>query len=115
MSLASEKIIDKLISDGKIPKDKKDKALKLLKNQKLNILLVGSTGAGKSSTINSLFDINDAHVGLSPYPETMDISRYDLGNLILWDSPGLGDGESQDKEHCKKIINILKKMKVLMR
>lgn len=109
MSSAAEKIINKLVADNDLSEDDKNKALDLLMDQELNILLVGSTGAGKSSTINALFDISDAHVGVSPYPETMDISRYDFGNLVLWDSPGLGDSEEKDKEHCDKIVNLLTK------
>lgn len=111
MSSASEKIIKKLVADHDLSENDRVKAMDLLKGQELNILLVGSTGSGKSSTINALFDINDAHVGLSPYPETMDVSKYDFGNLVLWDSPGLGDSEKKDKEHCDKIINLLNKNK----
>lgn len=109
MSSASETIINKLVADNKLSNDQKEKAIELLKSQKLNILLVGPTGAGKSSTINALFNTNKAQVGMSPYPETVDISKYDLGNLILWDSPGLGDGKKQDKKHCNIIVKILKK------
>ncbi len=79
-----------------------------LKNQKLNILFVGATGAGKSSTINSIFNTEIAKVGYSTDPETMNIQKYEMGNLILWDSPGLGDNPEKDKRYASEIINALK-------
>ena len=73
-----------------------------LKNQKVNLMIAGATGCGKSSTINALFNLNVAKIGIGTDPETMDIERYDLENLILWDTPGLGDG-LKDEQHSKNI------------
>lgn len=81
--------------------------IQYLEKQQLNILIVGATGAGKSSTINALFNIEQARVGVGADPMTMDITRYDLGNLILWDTPGLGDGIEKDKQHIEKIVHQL--------
>lgn len=81
-----------------------------LKEKKLNIMISGATGAGKSSTINAMFDTNIAKVGTGADPETMSISKYELGNMILWDSPGLGDGKEKDNQHSKAIIKKLNEL-----
>ncbi len=78
-----------------------------LKEQKLNLMITGATGAGKSSTINALFNMEVAKVGVTSDPETMEITNYTLGNLVLWDTPGLGDGKEADARHTKNIINKL--------
>ena len=84
------------------------KHLMQLKAQELNIMVVGGTGCGKSSTINALFDAPVAKVGERPDPETMKIEKHELDNLILWDTPGLGDGKEADEKHAKNIINKLR-------
>ena len=78
-----------------------------LKEQKINIMVTGATGCGKSSTINALFDTEVAKVGVGVDPETMGIEKYELDNLVLWDTPGLGDGREADNRHAKNIINKL--------
>ncbi len=83
-----------------------DNLLKL-KDQKINLMITGATGSGKSSTINALFETEVAKVGVGSDPETMDIQKYDLDNLILWDSPGLGDGKEKDIMHSKGIVDKL--------
>ncbi|MTI12270.1 GTPase family protein [Sansalvadorimonas verongulae] len=74
---------------------------------KVNILLVGATGSGKSSTINALLGTEAATIGHGVAPETMSINRYECENKILWDSPGLGDGKEADQRHSTNIINKL--------
>lgn len=80
-----------------------------LRKQKINIMITGATGCGKSSTINALFntEVEVAKIGVGVDPETMEVKRYDLKNLILWDTPGLGDGKEVDKRHSKSIIKKL--------
>ncbi|MGN1137381.1 MAG: GTPase family protein [Oscillospiraceae bacterium] len=78
-----------------------------LRDRKINLMITGATGCGKSSTINALFDSEVAKVGQGADPETMKITRYELNNLVIWDSPGLGDGKENDIEHSKKIIQKL--------
>lgn len=81
-----------------------------LKNKKVNILITGATGCGKSSTINAMFKVEMAKVGVGVDPETMEIQKYELDNLILWDSPGLGDGKEKDIAHSKGIIKKLNEL-----
>ena len=80
-----------------------------LKNKKVNLMITGATGCGKSSTINAMFNMDVAKVGMGVDPETMEIQKYELDNLILWDSPGLGDGE-KDIQHSKGIIKKLNEL-----
>lgn len=73
-------------------------------NEKINLLITGSTGCGKSSTINALFGSSVASIGTGTDPETMDIKKYELkNNIVLWDSPGLGDSPEKDKLHAAGI------------
>ncbi|MFY8299518.1 GTPase [Pseudoalteromonas sp. SS15] len=78
-----------------------------IKNSKINILITGATGCGKSSTINALFNTNTAKVGQGVDPETMYIKRFELSNIVLFDSPGLGDGAEADMRHASNIIEKL--------
>lgn len=77
--------------------------LLLLKGKRVNLLITGATGCGKSSTINALFDADVSKVGMGVDPETMEIEKYELGHLVLWDSPGLGDGKDADNRHAKNL------------
>lgn len=108
-----KKFLDAMESDimnADIPDSEKNKLMKNflhLKDQKINLMVTGATGCGKSSTINALFNTEVAKVGVGVDPETMEITKYELDNLILWDSPGLGDGKEADNRHA---INIIKKL-----
>jgi len=74
----------------------------------LDVLLVGATGVGKSSTLNALFGKKTALVGEGVDPETMNIKRYEVNrSLHIWDSPGLGDGLANDKNHEKILVDNL--------
>lgn len=98
------------IMTANISEDDKNKLLKnvmKLKEQKVNIMITGATGCGKSSTINAMFDTEVAKVGVGVDPETMEIEKYELDNLVLWDTPGLGDGKEADNRHAKNIIKKL--------
>ena len=98
------------IMQSDLPEDEKNRRLSLLlkvSNRRVNLMLVSATGAGKSSTINALFDMSVAKVGVGVEPETKEIVKFDLGNLTIWDSPGLGDTVEKDKAHIKKIVKKL--------
>jgi len=105
-----ERIEDSITSLTTIEESEKQKLLQgvlRLKKQKINLMITGATGCGKSSTINAMFNTEVAKVGVGVDPETMDIQKYELDNLILWDSPGLGDGKDKDIIHSKGIIKKL--------
>lgn len=107
------------------------KRLRTFCNTETNIMLVGATGCGKSSTINAMFSCKEeqpadddteaetevgrkpdyvevAKVGSKADPETKDIEKYKIGNLILWDTPGLGDGTEIDEHHKAVITELLR-------
>ena len=108
-----KKVLEALESDimnADIPDSEKNKIMKnflQLKEKKINLMITGATGCGKSSTINALFNAEKAKVGVGVDPETMDIQKYELDNLVLWDTPGLGDGKEADNRHAKNIIKKL--------
>lgn len=105
-----EDFVNKIQGNKELSDAEKTKVLQnlnALKDEKVHVLITGATGCGKSSTINALFDREVAKVGQSSNPETMDITRYDFDNVILFDSPGLGDGYEADLRHAKNITDKL--------
>ena len=74
----------------------------------LNILIIGGTGVGKSSTINAIYGENRVKVGTGTRPQTQEIEQCQISkNITLYDSPGLGEGSEKDKQHMEKIHKLL--------
>lgn len=83
---------------------------KLGDNLPLDVMIVGATGAGKSSLVNALCGATLATVGEGVDPETMDVKRYTLNDhFCVWDTPGLGDSAVADARHKRKIVEHLLK------
>ena len=100
-------VMEQEISNSDIPDKEKTKRLSNLlrmRNMKVNILVTGATGVGKSSTINALFNTEVAKVGVGVDPETTLIEKYELDNLTIWDTPGLGDNVKTDKAIKRQMI-----------
>ena len=74
----------------------------------LDILFIGATGVGKSSTLNSIITATVSRVGKGVDPETTDIKPYKLNReIILWDTPGLGDSPRADRKYENQIFKLL--------
>ena len=75
-----------------------------------NILLIGATGAGKSSIVNYCFGSELAHVGAgAPVTQTMD--KYSSPNVpvVIYDSKGYEIGSQQEQEFMQDVIKFCTK------
>ncbi|ELS05138.1 putative GTPase [Xenococcus sp. PCC 7305] len=72
--------------------------------QPINILLIGRTGAGKSSLINSLFKTDIAEVAVLPSTDRIQSYQWqseDSAGITLWDTPGY---EQVDRTDFKELV-----------
>jgi predicted GTPase len=103
-------LLDEEIMNSDLPEDEKNRRLSALlkaSGRKINLMIVGATGVGKSSTVNSMFNTKIAEVGVGVESETAEMEKYELENLTIWDTPGLGNGADSDKAITRKIVEKL--------
>lgn len=81
-----------------------------LKNLKhLNIAVIGRSGVGKSTLINSVFRDDLAETGTGT-PVTQDFKKISKDNypLSIWDTPGFELGSDKQKEIMAQLVSIIK-------
>lgn len=74
------------------------------RKDKINILLMGASGVGKSSLVNSFFGIDIAKTG-DGVPQTQHLEKfvYEDKGLILWDTKGIEAADYQNTLNDLKI------------
>ncbi|GAB7140782.1 GTP-binding protein [Deferribacterales bacterium RsTz2092] len=74
---------------------------------KPNILIIGKTGAGKSSVINYVFGREVAPVGNVAEPMTRGIIPYDHESFTIYDSEGYELGDDKQRHYERLILDSL--------
>ncbi|HAA2160573.1 TPA_asm: GTP-binding protein [Campylobacter jejuni] len=72
-------------------------------NNKLNVLILGKTGAGKSTLINTVFGEKVAKTG-SGSPITANLNKYEKDGLCIYDSKGLEIKDDKGIDNLKQFI-----------
>ena len=78
------------------------------KGKRIEILLTGRTGTGKSTLVNGLVGGIVAEEGHGLRPQTMSVTKYPMKTIdgveiVVWDSPGLQDGTANEKGYLAEM------------
>ena len=81
----------------------KAEPVEAVEQKPVNLLLVGRTGAGKSSLINTLFKAEQAEVDVLPSTDTIQNYHWQTStdSLTLWDTPGY---EQIEREEFRELV-----------
>jgi uncharacterized protein len=110
------KLLDKVLEGQNIDTEGKKKIKNQLfieKEQALKtppkIALIGTSGVGKSSTINSLFGTNlsVSHFQACTSVEEEIIITGKNGDIAIYDMPGLGEDIDEDEKHIETYARVL--------
>jgi predicted GTPase len=79
-----------------------------------NILIIGKTGVGKSTLINSVFDKDIAKIGTGR-PITQEIQQYTKDDcpITIYDTPGLELNQNQANKVKQDVTQIIQEKKYL--
>ena len=83
--------------------------------EEIKVVVIGSTGSGKSSLVNTLSGCqNEFKVSASKQSETSQTTKKELTwrgsnrKVIFIDTPGLADTEGRDTKHIAEMVVTLK-------
>ena len=81
--------------------------------KKINIVVIGKSGVGKSTLINSLFRGNFAETGLGR-PVTQEIKRIEKKDfpLVIYDTPGFELSSKQQDSVKDEVIELINNIMV---
>lgn len=116
-NIIKEDVWEKTLAN--LPKDQADKLRKVIEDEMAvppKMALIGKSGVGKTTTINSLFDVewhtSETITGTTDaQKETFQLKGG--GKLTVVDMPGLGDSIANDKRFMKIYREILPDMDVI--
>lgn len=120
-----KKIIDEELSKENISEDVKSQIIEVidtrtteeLTNKPPVIALIGTSGVGKSSTINALFGtkLGVSHFeGCTKREEEIKLKTKRDRGIIIYDMPGLGESIVDDEKHKETYKKILPKCDVVL-